>query len=63
MRVRRKGLDLSQEALADQAGVHVNVVGRLERGTYNPTVLVLHAISTKLGLSLVELFASAEKRN
>jgi transcriptional regulator with XRE-family HTH domain len=51
--------NLSQEVLAHQAGVHPNVVGRLERGTYNPTVLTLQAIATKLDISLHELFATA----
>jgi transcriptional regulator with XRE-family HTH domain len=53
---------LSQEALAGLAGVHTNVVGRLERGTYNPTVMVLFAIAVKLNTSLQELFAGAERR-
>jgi transcriptional regulator with XRE-family HTH domain len=53
---------LSQEALADLAGIHTNVVGRLERGTYNPTVLTLLSIALKLNTSLEELFAEAAKR-
>jgi XRE family transcriptional regulator, regulator of sulfur utilization len=53
---------LSQESLAGLAGVHTNVVGRLERGTYNPTVLILSALATKLGVTLAELFRGAEGR-
>jgi len=53
---------LSQESLAGLAGVHTNVVGRLERGTYNPTVLILSALATKLGVTLTELFKGAEGR-
>jgi DNA-binding XRE family transcriptional regulator len=49
-------------ALALQAGIHPNVVGRLERGIYNPTVLILFAIAMKLNTSLAELFAGAAKR-
>jgi transcriptional regulator with XRE-family HTH domain len=60
LRSRRKATGLSQESLAHAAGVHVNVVGRLERGQYNPTVLVLQAIASKLNVSLSELFASTE---
>ena len=63
LRERRKEEGLSQEALADQAGVHTNVIGRIERGVYNPSILVLHAISTRLGVSLSELFASAERHD
>jgi DNA-binding XRE family transcriptional regulator len=53
---------MSQELLAEQAGVHTNVVGRLERGTYNPTVLTLAAIALKLNASLEEIFAGAARR-
>jgi transcriptional regulator with XRE-family HTH domain len=62
LRERRKERKLSQEALALLAGVHPNVVGRLERGIYNPTVLILVAIATKLNTTLLDLFAGAAKR-
>jgi transcriptional regulator with XRE-family HTH domain len=62
VRERRKQRNLSQEALAHQAGVHPNVVGRLERGSYNVTVLTLLAIAVKLNTSVLELFAGAAKR-
>jgi transcriptional regulator with XRE-family HTH domain len=59
LRARRK---LSQEALAGLAGIHTNVVGRLERGAYNPSVMILAALAVKLGVSLEELFRGAERR-
>lgn len=62
VRERRKQRRLSQEALALQAGVHPNVVGRLERGLYNPSLRVLHALAENLHVSLPELFAGAAKR-
>lgn len=62
VRERRKERNLSQESLAYLAGVHPNVVGRIERGIYNPTVLILVAIATKLNSSLVDLFVGAAKR-
>jgi len=62
VRERRKRRNLTQEALAFEAGVHPNVVGRLERGMYNPTVMILFAITVKLNTSLHELFAEAAKR-
>lgn len=62
VRERREQRNLSQEALAHQAGVHPNVVGRLERGSYNITVLTLRAIAIRLNTSLLELFAGAAKR-
>jgi transcriptional regulator with XRE-family HTH domain len=62
VRERRTQKKLSQEALAGLAGVHTNVVGRLERGQYNPTVMILVAIAVKLGVTLEELFRGAEGR-
>ncbi len=62
VRDRRLREEMSQELLAEQAGVHTNVVGRLERGTYNPTVLTLAAIALKLNASLEEIFAGAARR-
>jgi transcriptional regulator with XRE-family HTH domain len=55
VRARRKRLSLSQTTLARRAGVHPNVVGRLERGIYNPTVLKLLAIAGALRVPLREL--------
>jgi transcriptional regulator with XRE-family HTH domain len=63
VRERRKQRNLTQEALAFEAGVHPNVVGRIERGIYNPTVMILYAIAVKLNTSLHELFAGAAKRH
>jgi XRE family transcriptional regulator, regulator of sulfur utilization len=62
IRERRVQKELSQESLAGLAGIHTNVVGRLERGTYNPTVLVLQAIAVELDVSLKDLLAGAEAR-
>ena len=62
VRERRKQHHLSQEALAHQAGVHTNVIGRLERGSYNPTLLTLLAIALKLDTTIHELFAAAARR-
>jgi XRE family transcriptional regulator, regulator of sulfur utilization len=62
IRERRNHKKLSQESLAGLAGIHTNVVGRLERGIYNPSVLVLQAIAVKLNVSLKDLIAGAEDR-
>jgi transcriptional regulator with XRE-family HTH domain len=62
IRERRKTRNLSQEALALQAEIHPNVVGRLERGIYNPSVKLLLKITVRLNTTLMELFAGAAKR-
>jgi transcriptional regulator with XRE-family HTH domain len=55
IRTRREELSFSQTRLARRAGVHPNVVGRLERGICNPTVLTLLAIAGALRVPLREL--------
>ncbi len=49
MLLRRRRLDLVQEALAQRAGVHPNVVGRIERGEINPSLTTIAALGRGLG--------------
>jgi transcriptional regulator with XRE-family HTH domain len=55
IRQLREGAGLSQAKLAQKARVHVNVVGRVERGSYNPTVLTLLGIAEALGTTVSDL--------
>ncbi|TXG97153.1 MAG: XRE family transcriptional regulator [Zoogloea sp.] len=52
MKQSRRRLGLSQEALALQAEVDRTYVSQLERGIANPSILILHRISTVLGMEL-----------
>jgi transcriptional regulator with XRE-family HTH domain len=54
VRTIRRERDLSQEALANRAGLHPNQVGRLERGT-NVQVGTLLAVADGLDVGLAEL--------
>jgi transcriptional regulator with XRE-family HTH domain len=54
-RRRRKKLEISQILLATNEGVHPNVAGRLERGTYIPSVMTLCAIAATMNTSIAEL--------
>ena len=63
VRDRRKALGFSQIALAHEAEIHPNVVGRLERGEYNPTISLLELLIKPLNVALSELIAGAEKRS
>jgi transcriptional regulator with XRE-family HTH domain len=45
----------SQEALAFDAGIHVNHLSSLERGEANPSFLVLLSISKVLGAKLAAI--------
>ncbi len=46
---------LSQEAFADEAGVHRTYVSDLERAARNPTIKVVETLATALGVSVSEL--------
>jgi transcriptional regulator with XRE-family HTH domain len=53
LRVER---NLSQEALAGDAGIDRTYVSRLERGLENPTVALLEQLSDALSATIVEFF-------
>lgn len=53
-RLREKA-GLSQEALADIAGLHRTYVSGVERGIRNPTIVVLEKIANALDVKLSEL--------
>ena len=54
-RLRRKS-GLSQEELADRAGLNRNYIGMIERQENSPTVDALEQISEALGVDPVVLF-------
>jgi transcriptional regulator with XRE-family HTH domain len=54
-RLRRKN-SLSQEELADRAGLNRNYIGMIEREENSPTVDALEQISEALGVDPVVLF-------
>ena len=51
----RKERGLSQEELADRAGVHRTYVSQIERGVKNATFVSLDKIAQALGTPLAEL--------
>lgn len=51
----RKEKKLTQQELAEKAGLHLTYVGHLELGKYHPTVFVMWKISRALGVSMNEL--------
>lgn len=58
MRIRylRKQKGMSQEDLALDSNVNKNYISDLERGTRNPTVVILERIAISLGVDLSSLF-------
>jgi XRE family transcriptional regulator, regulator of sulfur utilization len=51
----RKQKNLTQQELAEKAGLHLTYIGHLELGKYHPTVFVMWKISKALGVSMNEL--------
>ncbi|MEN8494773.1 helix-turn-helix transcriptional regulator [Dehalococcoides sp. THU3] len=54
----RKKAGVSQEELADRAGVHRTYLGGIERGERNPSLKNIYAIARALKVSLSDLFKS-----
>ncbi len=57
LRKLRKERGLSQEEVAMRADITTSYYGQLERGTANPTVLLLEKICAVMGFSLNDIFA------
>ena len=45
----------SQEAFADEAGIHRTYVSDIERGVRNPTITVVAKLTLSLGVTMGEL--------
>lgn len=55
IRARRDALGLTQEQLAEKAGLHWTFISGVERGIRNISILKLHRIATSLGVRLRDL--------
>jgi len=51
----------TQEDVAEQAGISVQFLRRIERGTGNPSYLTLRALSAALGVELDAMVREARK--
>jgi transcriptional regulator with XRE-family HTH domain len=60
IRAARLAKGVSQEALADAAGVDRSHMGKIERGERNVTLLNIGRIADALGISVAELMAAAD---
>lgn len=59
IRARRKALELSQEALADYAGIDRSHMGKIERGERNVTLLNIAKLAEALSCKPSDLFLDA----
>lgn len=55
VRRRRLAAGLSQEALADSAGLHRTYISLLERGQRQPQLDTIHSLARGLGTTMAEL--------
>lgn len=55
LREVRKDKKLTQQELAEKAGLHLTYVGHLELGKYHPTVFVMWKIAKALNVSIENL--------
>ena len=56
MKEARLGAGLSQQQLADRVGVSRQTIHAIEKGDYNPTIVLCIGICRVLGLTLNDLF-------
>ena len=56
LKAARAGRDLSQQELAELAGVSRQTINAIEKGEYNPTIKLCRAICRALGTTLNDLF-------
>ena len=61
VRALRRQRRLTQEQLAELAGVSLQRIGEIERGQGNPTLNSLVKLSDALDISLSELFENSEQ--
>ena len=60
VRARRIGAGLSQERLAEIAGLHPTYVGMVERGVRNPTLDVADRLARALRVSLSKIIEESQ---
>jgi transcriptional regulator with XRE-family HTH domain len=61
LRTFRQRAGLSQEALADIAGLHRTYIGSVERGERNVSLLNIHVLAGALKATASELIRTAEQ--
>lgn len=59
---RRERKGISQEALADAAGLHRTYISLLERGLRMPSILVVQKLAGALETTMVSLMGELERK-
>jgi len=58
LRKARKSKNLTQEELADKAGLHFTYIGQIERGRRNPSLINIYKIMKALRIPISDIFPS-----
>ena len=61
VKTRREELNLTQEDLADKAGIHRTYLSDVERGSRNLSLINIERLAAALAMSLSELFRLVER--
>jgi transcriptional regulator with XRE-family HTH domain len=61
VRTKRESVGVSQEDLADRAGLHRTYVSLIERGRRTASIAVVERLAKALGTSMAELMKDAER--
>ncbi|MCD7996011.1 MAG: helix-turn-helix transcriptional regulator [Clostridiales bacterium] len=56
----RARYDMKQEELADRVGVRRETIGNLEKGKYNPSLVLAWNIAKVFGVTIEEIFTIEE---
>lgn len=62
LRLHRENKGWSQMKLAMEANLHLNALGKIERGEQNPTLHTIQLLSNALGIKMSQLIAEVEDR-
>ena len=60
VKFRREALGLTQEDLAEKAGIHRTYLSDVERGTRNLSLVNIEKLAAALAVSMSELFEAVE---
>jgi transcriptional regulator with XRE-family HTH domain len=61
VKIRREELGLTQEDLADKAGIHRTYLSDVERGSRNICLLNIERMAAALSMHISELFRAVER--
>ncbi|MEJ7790640.1 MAG: helix-turn-helix transcriptional regulator [Gaiellaceae bacterium] len=62
LREKRQAAGISQEQLADRAGLHRTYVSLIERGKRTASIEVVRRVASALGVTMADLISATEKR-